>query len=192
MSFSAVILAGGKSSRMGRDKAFLETDGQTLLARQVEIVQDAGAAEIFISGRSDTDYSLFNCRVLLDEFSNVGPLAGIHAALAAVKHAQLLVLAVDLPNMTPRLLRQIIDSTNGFCGVIPRVNGNVEPLAAIYPKSALSLCLQLLGERRNAVNIFAGQCVDSALASFIDLPAGNNIFFANCNSPVDFQTHLTH
>ncbi|HEY5345385.1 MAG TPA: NTP transferase domain-containing protein, partial [Verrucomicrobiae bacterium] len=60
MNFSAVILAGGKSSRMGRDKAFLEIGGTTLLARQIGLARELGAAEIFISGRAETDYSKFN------------------------------------------------------------------------------------------------------------------------------------
>ena len=83
MNFSAVILAGGKSSRMGRDKAFLSISGKTMLARQIETVRAAGAAEIFISGRAETNYSEFGCRVLVDKFHNAGPLAGIEAALAA-------------------------------------------------------------------------------------------------------------
>ena len=66
MNFGAVILAGGKSSRMGRDKAFLEIGGPSLLARQISLVRDIGAAEIFISGRKGVNYSGFNCCVLTD------------------------------------------------------------------------------------------------------------------------------
>src|SRR6516164_8647370 len=70
MNFSAVILAGGKSSRMGRDKAFLETGGKTLLARQIEIARFAGATEVFISGHADMDYSAFAGQVITDRFPN--------------------------------------------------------------------------------------------------------------------------
>src|SRR5215469_13467268 len=59
MNFDAVILAGGKSSRMNRDKAFLNIDGRTLLARQIELARQAGAKNIFVSGRSGKDYSSF-------------------------------------------------------------------------------------------------------------------------------------
>src|SRR5258705_13766374 len=83
MNFSAVILAGGKSSRMGRDKAWLEAGGQSLLARQIGLVRELGAAEVFISGRADADYSEFGCRVLQDKFPDAGPLAGIERALDA-------------------------------------------------------------------------------------------------------------
>lgn len=188
MSFSAVILAGGRSSRMGRDKAFLEADGQTLLARQMAMVQAAGAAEIFISGRPDRDYSMFNRRVLLDEFSDAGPLAGIHAGLRAANYSRLLVLAVDLPNMTSRLLRRIVGANAGRPGNIPRLNGNAEPLAACYPKSALTLCAKLLAGEKRAARTFAGECVAAGLATFIDLSADHDIFLANCNSPGDIES----
>ena len=83
MIFSAVILAGGKSLRMGRDKAWLEIEGQTLLARQIALARETGAAEIFISGRADADYSAFGCPVLQDGFPDAVPLAGIERALDA-------------------------------------------------------------------------------------------------------------
>ncbi|MCL4790411.1 MAG: NTP transferase domain-containing protein [Verrucomicrobia bacterium] len=79
MNFSAVILAGGKSSRMGRDKAWLPLDGQPLLARQIELVRELTPKEIFISGLADTDYTSLGCPVLTDEFADAGPLAGIAA-----------------------------------------------------------------------------------------------------------------
>ena len=105
MNFSAVILAGGKSSRMGCDKAFLEIGGQTLLARQIQLVHDAGAAEVFISGREGVDYSTSGCRVLTDKFPDAGPLAGIERALDTMTSPLLLVLAVDLPAMTAEFLQ---------------------------------------------------------------------------------------
>src|SRR5258706_11754457 len=106
MNFSAVILAGGRSSRMGRDKAWLEVGGQTLLARQIGLVREMGATEIFISGRADADYSAFRCPILQDKFLGAGPLAGIERALDAAQSPLLLVLAVDLPEMKAECLRR--------------------------------------------------------------------------------------
>ena len=80
MNFSAVILAGGQSRRMGRDKAWLPLDGQPLLARQIELVRELAPEELFISGRSDTDYTRLGCPVLTDEFTDAGPLAGLRPA----------------------------------------------------------------------------------------------------------------
>src|SRR5882672_7158894 len=107
MKFSAVILAGGKSARMGCDKAFVELDGHTLLARQIQLVRAAGAMEVFISGQPGVNYSEFGCPVLTDRFHDAGPLAGIHSALAATDSLLLLVLAVDLPGMTADFLQKL-------------------------------------------------------------------------------------
>lgn len=185
MNFSAVILAGGKSSRMGRDKAFLEIGGQTLLARQIQLVREVGAAEVFISGRADTDYSMFDGRVLLDELPDAGPLAGIARALAAMKSPLLLVLAVDLPEVTAPLLRRLAAHGLENGGSIPRSSGQVEPLAAFYPKAACSLAETLLRDGDNSVKTFAEGCVSSRRASFYELSISDAPCFANWNAPFD-------
>lgn len=185
MNFSAVILAGGKSSRMGRDKAFLETGGQTLLARQVQLSRELGAAETFISGGTGVDYSAFGCRVLLDKFPEAGPLAGIERALDAVNSPLLLVLAVDLPEMTAEFLRRLSAGCSETCGIIPKLAGCVEPLAAFYPKASWSLAAAGLERKDFAANGFAGQCVQSGLARFAELPASEGKHFVNWNSPAD-------
>src|SRR3972149_4484685 len=81
MSFSAVILAGGQSSRMGRDKAWIEVAGQPMLAGALNLARNLGAREVFISGRAGADYSAFHCPVLFDLEPGLGPLGGIERAL---------------------------------------------------------------------------------------------------------------
>ena len=185
MNFSAVILAGGKSLRMGRDKAFLEMGGQTLLARQIQLVREIGACEIFISGRADADYSASGCRVLQDKFPDAGPLAGIERALDAASSPMLLALAVDLPGMSADWLRGLAARCSENSGVVPRVQGNLEPLAAFYPKAALPLAVSLLNENSNAVKHFAERCAQAALVNFVDVPGDETRVFKNCNSSAD-------
>jgi molybdenum cofactor guanylyltransferase len=185
MNFDAVILAGGKSSRMNRDKAFLEIEGRTLLARQIELARQVGAKKIFVSGRAGKNYTGFHCPVLEDKFQNAGPLAGIERALDTASAPLVLVLAVDLPNLTGILIRKIFSHCGENTGVIPRINERIEPLAAFYPKAAHPLLLKLLGQKSNAVKNFAAACAASGLATFIDLPADNADLFVNWNSTTD-------
>jgi len=187
MSFSAVILAGGKSSRMGCDKAFAKLDGWTLLARQIQLARTSGAAEIFISGRPGVDYSVFGSNVLQDKFHDAGPLAGIHRALEVVPSPLLLVLAVDLPAMNANFLQQLAAGCPENAGVVPRVAGCLEPLVAIYPKTALPLATSLLEQNSLSVKIFAERCEQATLISIMDLPDSAAHFFANCNSPGDLK-----
>jgi molybdopterin-guanine dinucleotide biosynthesis protein A len=186
MNLNTVLLAGGKSSRMGCDKAWLEIGGQTLLERQIGLARAIGSKKIFISGRAGKDYSAFGCRVLRDKFADAGPLAGIERALAAASSPLLLVLAVDLPEMNARFLRGLLASCAENFGAIPRVNGNIEPLAAIYPRAARSLAEALLRAEEHEVACFAKQCVQAGLAGFVNLPASAAKHFTNWNSPADF------
>ena len=185
MNFSAVILAGGKSSRMGCDKAFLEISGQTLLARQIQTARAAGATEIFISGHADADYSAFGCGVLKDNFPDGGPLAGIEVALVAATNPLLLVLAVDLPRMNAEFLRRLAADCLADRGIISKSENGIEPLAAFYPKSAQPLVETLLRAEDNAAAKFAIQCVRCGLARFVDLPTNDARHFTNWNSPAD-------
>jgi molybdopterin-guanine dinucleotide biosynthesis protein A len=188
MNFSAVILAGGKSSRMGRDKAWLEVGGQTLLARQIGLARKTGAAEIFISGRPDADYSALGCLVLKDKFTNAGPLAGIESALDAAKSPLLLVLAVDLPEMSAEFLRRLIAGCSETSGAIPKLVGGVEPLAAYYPKTAHALAVTSLERKAFAVKAFSRQCVQSGLAQFAEFGESEAKHFTNWNFPADRVT----
>ncbi|HWD92628.1 MAG TPA: molybdenum cofactor guanylyltransferase [Verrucomicrobiae bacterium] len=187
MNFSAVILAGGKSKRMGHDKTWLPVRGKPLIERQIECVRELGAKEIFISGRAGTDYTPLKCSVLMDHFADAGPLAGIERALAAVSTPLLLVLAVDMPRMNSALLQMLLDNCTENCGAIPRCDNSLEPLAAIYPRSALSLVTQLLQSQRLAARHFAERCVELNLAGCIDLPQKYLENFKNWNTPSDIS-----
>jgi molybdenum cofactor guanylyltransferase len=185
MNFSAVILAGGQSLRMGRDKAWLPLEGQPLLARQIEIVRPLAPAEVFISGRADVDYTGFGCPVLADRFPNAGPLAGIAAGLNATSAPLLLVLAVDMPHLTTEVLRNLLRACASAVGVAPRVNHQIEPLAALYPKAAEPVAVDLLKRRERAVRAFAERCEQAGLITFRDVNADEFRCFANWNSPAD-------
>lgn len=187
MKFSAVILAGGKSSRMGRDKALLEVHGQPLLARQIRLARESGADEVFISKHVDSDYSAFGVHVLRDNFQNAGPLAGIETALGKSSSPLLLVLAVDMPDMSAVFLRQLATHCTEIAGAIPCVNGDIEPLAAFYPKNAAGIAAALLVAETGARSAkhFTERCVAAGLATFVDFPVTDAHFFSNCNSPAD-------
>ena len=186
MKFDAVILAGGKSTRMGRDKARLEVGGQTLLARQIERAREAGAGQVYISGPADRNYADFGCAVLSDRFEGGGPLAGIEQALAVGSSPVLLALAVDLPDMSAEWLRRLAAESPDDLGVIPKRNDFVEPLAAFYPTSARQLAEAQLGAGNNSAAHFARRCVASGLARFRELASGDEKYFANWNAPADW------
>lgn len=187
MKFSAVILAGGRSQRMGQDKAWLMLEGKPLIARQVELVRKLGAAEVFISGRTGTDYDSLGCHVLRDRIADAGPLAGIECALATISNPLLLVLAVDMPKMTACALEELLAHRTEARGAIPRFQDHLEPLAAVYPRSCLEIAGELLDTRRYAVGVLAERCVELKLATFVDFPERYSGYFSNWNTPADVR-----
>ncbi|HEX9047031.1 MAG TPA: molybdenum cofactor guanylyltransferase [Verrucomicrobiae bacterium] len=189
MNFSAVILAGGKSSRMGCDKAFLQMGGITLLARQIRLAREIGAADVFISGRPGTDYSSFGCRVLMDGILEAGPLAGIAQAMRVVRTPLLLVLAVDMANIQREQLHYLHGQCQSGMGVVPIAASVIEPLAAFYPQGAVPLAEQLLAEaepsRTPGARAFAELCVQKGLARFVAAPPAATTAFRSWNVPAD-------
>ena len=127
---TAFILAGGKSTRMGTDKAFVMLDGSTLLERMLELARSV-CADVRIVGDS-AKFSKFG-PVVEDIFPGCGPLAGIHAALRSSQTDLNLIVAIDTPFLSVEFLEFLI--TKSRCGVmvtVPRTSNGWQPLCAVY------------------------------------------------------------
>jgi molybdopterin-guanine dinucleotide biosynthesis protein A len=106
MPHSAVLLAGGKSSRMGRDKALLTFREQPLWLHQMDTLSQTAPQEMLISAPADAPYGGSAWRIIPDAETGHGPLAGIVSALQAIQTEWLLVFPVDMPFVTADLLRE--------------------------------------------------------------------------------------
>jgi molybdopterin-guanine dinucleotide biosynthesis protein A len=140
-----VLLAGGRSSRMGRSKADLPVAGTTLLAWLVERWRP-GFTETLVCGASAPP----GARTVADRRSDAGPLAGIEAGLEAMRGDVALVLACDMPRVTVRLLRLLVERSISRDAAAPRIAGRAQPTCAAYRRSALPKIRAYLdrGERR--------------------------------------------
>lgn len=185
MNLCAVILAGGESRRMGRDKAWLDVGGQSLLTRALSTVRDSGIEEVLISGRAGVDYSPLRCPVLFDLEPGCGPLSGIERALEAASAPLLLVLAVDLPNMTAAFLRKLAGRCDPLTGAVPKLSGQLEPLAAIYPKRCRFIALDCLLRCRRAARNFADACLREHAVRTFAVARTDIGCFENWNKPSD-------
>ncbi len=134
--FTAGLLAGGRSSRMGCDKAALEFEGEMLWQRQVRLLESLNPAQLLISGRPDGPYVGSAYKVIYDQHADQGPLAGLAALLRVCITPRLLVLAVDMPWMTSSALEQMLAHKGGFA---IEHDGWWEGTAAVYPVEILPL-----------------------------------------------------
>ena len=184
MRFSAVLLAGGKSSRMGRDKSTLIVDGQPLWRRQLAVLRATGAAEVFISGIVDGPYAGAGMEIVEDTRSESGPLGGIASALRRCGEEWLLVLAVDMPAMTAEFLCSLTDAARKGAGVVP-VTDRIQSLAALYPCSSLEIAETQLRDGRLKMECFVDELAARSLVRRIDVPAAQWPLFTNWNTPGD-------
>jgi molybdopterin-guanine dinucleotide biosynthesis protein A len=136
MIFSAVLLAGGESRRMGMDKATFLFGGKSLWQIQLETLRRLRPAEIFLSAKTDPSWRPADVQFIADIPPSCGPLSGLAASLAKIHSAHLLALAIDMPFMTENYLRSICDAIEPGRGVIAKMDDRAEPLAAVYPREA--------------------------------------------------------
>jgi molybdopterin-guanine dinucleotide biosynthesis protein A len=185
MNLTAVILAGGESRRMGRDKAWVPFEGKPLLQLAVERLQALGVAEILISGRAGQDYSALKRPVLFDLEPGYGPMGGIERALHETASPLVLVLAVDLPHMSVDFLQKLAGSCDRLTGAVPRLNGSIEPLAAIYPKRCHAFAFAAIAKSQYAVRDFAAACLRERAVRIFPVHGTDKACFANWNCPSD-------
>ncbi|MFN3875353.1 MAG: molybdenum cofactor guanylyltransferase [Flavobacteriales bacterium] len=183
-AWTGVVLAGGKSSRMGRDKALLELRGRTLLDRALDLLHPH-CAELLVIGEP-RKHGHVGPFVIADEWPGKGPLGGIATALRYASNDKLLVIACDMPALTDRLF-DLLKAQLGTAtdAVVPRHGGVIEPLAAAYHRSA-----QLAFRRCVELDVLKmSDALRQVRTSFVEVVPGGDGWppdlFRNINAPND-------
>jgi molybdopterin-guanine dinucleotide biosynthesis protein A len=183
MRCSAVLLAGGKSSRMGRDKAFLEIAGEPLWQRQLATLRHLAPEQLMVSGPGREEWSEYE--IVADECADAGPLAGLAAALRKCATPRLVVLAIDLPEMTTDFLRSLLHLCSDHQGVVPRRSDRFEPLAAVYPAGCAALAEAALRDGDFSMQRFVRRALEQDLLLERSISEAETVLFANLNTPAD-------
>ncbi len=137
LEVSAVVLAGGKSLRMGQDKALLPFQGRPLIQHICKQLQSA-FSETIVAGNDPEKYAFLGLPTVSDEFTGQGPMAGIASGLAAARHGLAFFVACDVPWIDFKLVAHLLHAVEGHDGAVPVTpEGHYEPLFAIYRKSML-------------------------------------------------------
>ncbi|HEX8941230.1 MAG TPA: molybdenum cofactor guanylyltransferase [Candidatus Limnocylindrales bacterium] len=141
MQASGIVLAGGQSRRMGRDKRLVEVDGRPMLAAAIDLLGLVSDDVIAACGRSQPSTAPAGpgVRIAFDAVGE-GPLAGIEAGLAAARHEVALVVPVDMPYLTAPTVRRLLDAladAPDFDGAVFGLAGRGLPLPVAYRRSVL-------------------------------------------------------
>jgi molybdopterin-guanine dinucleotide biosynthesis protein A len=183
---SLVVLAGGRSRRMGADKATLAAGRQTLTER---IIERLGAVvdEVIVAA-GDNHIDPVPGRIVQDHFPGAGPLAGIHAGLRAAAFENAWVVACDYPDVDPGIGLLLVRAVSGFDAAVPLVAGRPQGVCAIYSVPLASRIERLIasGERR------LGALLESSLVRYLDERELREVdpelaSFRNLNTPADYQ-----
>jgi molybdenum cofactor guanylyltransferase len=151
---SGIVLAGGRSTRLGQDKALLLLpDGRPLVAHVVTRLAPL-VSEVIVVAADGERLGCLAAQLVPDVFPDGGALGGVYAGLAAAREEYALVVACDMPLLSIPLLRHLLASSRDFDALLPRTaDGQVEPLHAIYSKACLEpIRRQLDAGRRRIVS----------------------------------------
>lgn len=197
-NYSGYILAGGRSSRMGKNKAFLEIGGETFLARAVKTLAEIcpPPVRVVVKKRQNESTGSFpeNAEIIYDETNFDSPLDGLHRALSDAftrKSKYAVVLAADLPFVTDEIIAKLceaIEVSNKFLAVVPRQSdGRPQPLCAVYNAKYCFYALQrFLNETPNgSIKDF----LETISTRYInqDKLSDNEELFLNVNYPDEYQ-----
>lgn len=189
MKLSVAIIAGGKSVRMGRDKAFVKLAGKPLIQHVIERSQNLGQLETILIANQPERYRHFGLPVFSDVCPNKGSLGGIYTALTYAQNPHTLVIACDMPFIKTELLRfMIAQISDAMDIVVPRVDGYPQGLHAIYSQS----CRQPIQEQLAANRLKVIRFYDRMRVRYLDeddyQPYDvDGRSFVNLNTPAELQ-----
>jgi molybdopterin-guanine dinucleotide biosynthesis protein A len=186
--FSAIVLAAGRSTRMGRDKAQLDVAGQPLWQRQRDVLARAGASEVFLSARPDQTWSRdakgFSA-IVHDAMPGCGPIVGITAGLERAAHPFLAVVAVDLPAISSGWFESLVGECESGCGVVGQRGDHFEPLAAVYPRGIMWLAWEALVHADYSLQRLLIRAEKEGLMRVRDIKPAEEPLFVNWNEEKD-------
>ncbi len=213
---SGIVVAGGASRRMGRNKAFIELNGKPLVERVIERVR-AVCSETIIVANDREAFSQFGLAVVGDVYPGKGSLGGIFSGLQAAHEPYALAVACDMPFLNERLLRYLISLAPGFDAVVPRApvpdmsfpapknpmppratkrtarERSLHPLHGVYAKD----CLASIQSRLETDDLRVISFIETLRVRFVDGDEidrfdPEHLSFFNVNTPDDLRIALEH
>jgi len=180
---SGILLAGGKSSRMGEDKAFMKYKNRYLYEYGLSILHFF-SGDILVSS-SDTRFDNQNYSRIEDEIPNLGPLGGIYSCLRKIKNNTAIILPCDLPMITTDIIDLLISQSDGYEITIPLNQNNLpEPLIGIYSTSLIPIIEKMIYSK----NYKMQSLLKDSNSNLIKIPELDAKVFNNINSQGDFYS----
>lgn len=183
---TAVILAGGRSTRMQSNKALLPYRGGRFIEAIHRLLRSMFAEVILVTNNPE-QYEFLPCRKVPDIYEGMGVLAGIHSGLFHSGSPAIFAVACDMPYMKESLIRYMVSRADAGGVLIPESPGGIEPLHAIYGKNCLdSIEATLLSGQRRIVSFFERTTVTRVPVDQVAFFDPSFVSFININTPRDY------
>ncbi len=188
-AIGAIILAGGASRRMGRNKALLPWDGRPLIAHIAAQLRRC-TDDVVISTNDPTAYAFLAARMVPDRQPGAGPLMGLASCLASASHERNLLVGCDMPHIPLPTVRALLAHSDGYDAVVPRtIAGHAEPLFAIYNRRCLAAAEAALAEGHQRMT----DLLDRVRVRWVDAAdLRGNDWNCNLNTPEDYQAAISN
>jgi molybdopterin-guanine dinucleotide biosynthesis protein A len=186
---SIAVQAGGRSTRMGQDKALIPVAGKRLIEHVLDHVEGI-SDDLFITSNQPEKLRDLNYRLVSDRNPGRGALYGLETALQAARHDDVLVVACDMPFIQLKLLDHMLLLTGEADVIIPELENGYEPLLAIYRRSTCLPALRrsLHDQNPRMISFYPAVDVLAIPATIIDRLDPGRLSFFNINTPEDVQT----
>ena len=181
---TGIILAGGKSSRMGQDKGLLILNGKPMIQHVIDRLEELNLSRILIVS-NNSNYAQFPYLVVEDVIVEKGPLGGIHAGLLHSKTNTNLILSCDTPNVTTELLDYLISKSKNEAVTIAEFNGKEHPLIGIYDRGILESVTNNLENNQLKLITFCKELNARVLTIPKDL--AEEVHFSNVNTREELE-----
>ena len=193
---TGIILAGGKSKRMGLNKSFLKVGEVTMIERTTELMKSLFERVILITNTPD-EYKFLGIEMFEDIYKNVGPLAGIHSGLSHSNTDKNFIISCDMPFVDEGVIEFIINYKTNKSITITKADGFVQQLCGLYSKQDLQEIVELIKDDKLEINNSQKcgckvlQLVQKLDAEIIDIANEYDGYeegmFLNMNKPEDFE-----
>lgn len=186
MEICALVLAGGKSSRMnGNNKAFLKYKNNTFIEN---IISELGEFnKIYISVDNIEKYKSLNYELIEDEFKEIGPIGGIYSALRTMHEDYVFVTACDMPKIKKRVIEVLLNNIehDDKCIVFKDEEGRIYPLGGVYSKKCLPIIKEMIDNHNYKLQNLVKK-LDGKVLSISECDLDDELFI-NVNNPEEYE-----
>lgn len=183
---TGIVLAGGRSKRMGEDKSLMELNGKTLIEYAIDVLKTLCSCVIISSNHEVYDFT--GCQVWPDEIMNQAPIIGIYSSLKRSETEINIILSCDMPLISTGLLKFLLLGSNDFDITVPiHENGMIEPLCGIYKKSAIGILKKCIDEGDFSLKDSIHQASHAFVSVDSQTEFADQNLFRNINTPADFE-----